>query len=135
MGDWRTVNIVGRMDAEEAKRMIAELQSNDIWETPAWGFRMHYSLCGLNQWVEPDGTINGTGNLAERDCEIDDVQAGLEYLATWYPSINLVLHAGGNYEDEACVATFIVQDGIVRKEKPQVMFVKNRWDGGDDATD
>ena len=126
MGDWRTVNITGHMNPEEAKRMIEELSSESIWYTAAWGFHIHYSLCGLNQWVKSDGKVFGAGNLAERDCEIEDIKAGLEYLVESYPSLNLILHAGGNYESEECVATFIVRNGVVEQTEPQVDKISMR---------
>ena len=127
MGDWRTVNILGAMKPEEAKEMIKELRSDDIWETPAWGFAINFSLCGLNQWVKENGDIIGIGNLAERDCEIEDIEIGLEYLVSKYPSIELTLHAGDNYESKDCVATFEVHDGIVEKKEPQIACVRTRW--------
>ena len=127
MGDWRTVNISGLMNADEAKEMIKELRSDDIWETPAWGFAINFSLCGLNQWVKENGDIMGVGNLAERDCKIEDIEMGLEYLASKYPSIELTLHAGGNYESKDCVATFTVCDGIVKQKEPQIACIRSRW--------
>ena len=115
------------MKPEEAKEMIKELRSDDIWETPAWGFAINFSLCGLNQWVKESGDIIGIGNLSERDCEIEDIEMGLEYLTNKYPSIELTLHAGGNYESQDCVATFEVHDGIVEKKEPQTTRIKSRW--------
>ena len=57
MGNWRTVNMTGRMDPDEAKDLIAELSDESNW-TPAECLSMSRSLCGLNQWVTDDGFID-----------------------------------------------------------------------------
>lgn len=120
MGNWRTVNMTGRMKSDEAKAVIKELSSGDIWDSPAACFEMTRSLAGLNQWVKEDGEINAVGNLAERDFDNDDIERGLSYLASVYPSLELTLHSGSNWESLTCSATFRVKDGRVEHCAPEV---------------
>ena len=120
MGNWRTVNITGQMNSDEALAMIGELSSENAWDSPAACFKMSRSLAGLNQWVKEDGTINAIGNLAERDFDNDDIEQGLNYLAGLYPSLHLTLHSGSDWESLVCSATFHVKDGSVERSTPEV---------------
>lgn len=121
MGNWRTVNISGQMNPNEARDMISLLSSDMSWDTPAACFGMSRSLCGLNVWVDKiTGAISKSGNLAERDYENEDIEQGLKFLAEKYPSLELTLHSGSDYESLQCSATFIVSNGVVKKLEPQI---------------
>lgn len=55
MGNWRTVDMRGRMNPVAAKEMIEELTYGDDWSkwaTDAACLMMNHSLCGLNQCNE-----------------------------------------------------------------------------------
>lgn len=128
MGNWRTVNVIGNVSEEEAIPMRQILASKNNWDEnidynslpPIDCFKFVDSLCGLDEWVKPNGNINAIGNLAERDYDNDDIEKALKYLAEKFPSLELTLHSGSDYEDLTCSATFIVKDGKVIKEKPQI---------------
>lgn len=122
MGNWRTVNITGRMDPDEAKNLIAEL-SGESNRTPAKCLSMGHSLCGLNQWVTDDGFIDAIGNLAEHDFDNDDIEKALAYLADKYHSLQLTLHSGSDWEKLECTATFHVTNGKVERCEPEVKTI------------
>ena len=126
MGNWRTVNITGSMDPREAKDMIDFLTYGDNWskwDTDAAPLLINESLCGLNQWVSDNGTIDAIGNLAERDFDNGDIEKALIYLAQKYPSMKLTLHSGSNWEELQCTATFHVEGGVVRRCEPEVEMI------------
>lgn len=127
MGNWRTVNISGFMDANEAKEM-RQLLNEDLecenWDCGLSCLRFTHSLCGLGEWVFEEGTIHGIGNLAERDFDNDDIEKELKFLASKYHSINLTLHSGSDYENLTCSATFHVKDGTVQRCEPEVRMIE-----------
>lgn len=127
MGNWRTVDMRGRMNPVAAKEMIEELTYGDDWSkwaTDAACLMMNHSLCGLNQWVNNDGTIDTVGNLAERDFDNDDIEKALTFLAFKYPSLEMTLHSGSDWESTVCSATFHVKDGKVQRCEPEVENIR-----------
>lgn len=122
MGNWRTVNIKGRMDATEAKDAIEFLKkvAREYCDEPVDCFAIGNSLCGLNQWIQDDGTIDAIGNLFERDFDNDDIEEALKCLAEKYPSMELTLHSGSDWESLVCSATFHVKDGEVERCEPEI---------------
>lgn len=127
MGNWRTVDMRGHMDAAEAQDMIEYLSYEDDWskwETDAACLLMGKSICGLDQWVEYDGTIDAVGNLAERDFGNDDIEKALVHLVGRYPSLELTLHSGSDWESLTCSATFHVKDGVVTRCEPEVEEIR-----------
>lgn len=128
MGNWRTVDILGRMDPVEAADMVEYLTyENDWskWDSPAACLLMGKSICGLNQWVRNDGVIDVVGNLAERDFDNDDIEDALKYLANKYPSMELTLHSGSDWESLACSATFKVKNGTVTRCEPEIAEIRD----------
>lgn len=128
MGNWRTVDIRGKIDikdVDDIKNFLSEdyKGKDDNWE--ACPFFMGHSLCGLGEWVNPDGSIDISANLSERDFSIEDVETALECLARRYPSLDIVLHAGSDYESVVCEATFHVKDGVVTKHAPEVSEIRD----------
>lgn len=132
MGNWRTVQVQGTIDAQEAQDAISLLRYR--LGTNVDPQREYYclswceppSLVGLNQWIFADGTVTGHGNLAERDYSIATVEGTLRDLAQRFLSLNMVLHAGGENEDPTCVATLWVRDGHVALLPPQVPTVHGK---------
>ena len=124
MGNWRTVDIKGYMDKIEASELRKELSEKTEWDSPAACLRMSKSLCGLNQWVDEDGIIDSVGNLAERDYDNDDIERALTYIVEKYPSLELTLHSGSDWESLVCSATFHVKDGIVKRSEPKVDTIR-----------
>lgn len=124
MGNWRTVNMTGSMSAEEAADCRKILDGWEGFETPAACFSMFKSICGINWWVKENGTIEAYGNLAERDFDNDDIETGLKFLAEKYPSMELTLHSGSDWESLTCSATFVVKNGEVQRLAPQVEELK-----------
>lgn len=124
MGNWRTVNIHGKISKCEAKELIETLSEDKGWYTPASCFTMGRSICGLNQWVKNDGSINAVGNLAERDYTNDDIESGLRFLAEKFPSLTLTLHSGSDFESLDCSATFHVENGIVTRCAPEISVLR-----------
>lgn len=133
MGNWRSVQVEGRVNASEATEMVQRL-TVDLMKIPLEEYEdarydtlfpltfnaVKPSLCGLTQWVYPDGRIAGIGNLAERDYGLDDVRQALTMLAKEFPTLDMKLHAGGDWEDKKCVATFTVKDRTVTQGEPEI---------------
>lgn len=127
MGNWRTVDMRGHMDADEAQDMIEYLSYEDDWSK--WAddvacLLMGKSMCGLNRWVDMNGNIDAVGNLAERDFDNDDIEKALAHLAERYPSLELTLHSGSDWESLSCSATFRVKDGKVARCDPEVETIR-----------
>lgn len=129
MGNWRTVQVSGTIATDEAAVAI-EMQRYSLrdldpkkepnclsWSEPP-------GLVGLGQWILPNGEIQGHGNLFERDYSLEVVEGTLRQLAIRFPSLNMVLHAGGENEDPTCAATFWVRDRHVVRLDPQVAEVQ-----------
>jgi len=124
MGNWRTVDMKGRMNKAEACELCRELSGDIRWESPAACLSMGNSLCGLNKWVDEYGIIDAVGNLAERDYDNDDIEKALTYIAEKYQSLELVLHSGSDWESLACSATFRVNNGAVERGEPEVDMIR-----------
>lgn len=127
MGNWRTVDMRGHMNPAEAADMIEYLTYEGNWpkwETDADCLLMGKSICGLNQWVDTAGKIDAVGNLAERDFDNDDIEDALNHLVERYPSLDLTLHSGSDWESLTCSATFRVKDGVVARMEPQVATIR-----------
>lgn len=123
MGNWRTVDMRGRIAPEDVAD-IRRFLSNDRDCGDAWCFTISLSLCGLNDWINDDGSIDTSGNLYERDFDNDDIEKALRVLAERYPSLELTLHSGSDWEELECSATFHVKDGVVRRCAPEVEKVR-----------
>ena len=124
MGNWRTVDMKGRIAGKDVDDIRAFL-SNDRDCGDAWCFTMGHSLCGLNQWVNNDGSIDVSANLYEREFDNDDIESALQILAVRYPSLDLTLHSGSDYESTVCSATFHVKDGVVTRCAPEVETIRD----------
>lgn len=127
MGNWRTVELKGKMSNQDDVKGIIEYLTVDRkdYESKASEDGIFYlqfgsGICGINQWVGSNGEIDVCGNVYERDCEVDDLERELNRIAACYPSLDMVLHVGGDYEDTNCVASFIVRDGLVQKVEPLI---------------
>jgi hypothetical protein len=126
MGNWRTVNITGTMTEDDASALRGYLGYNYEAGDPAMSrfgplsfSREKPSLCGLNDWPAP--VVNRNGNLAERDYDPQDVVIHLRELIVIAPSMQLVIHCGGEYESLNCVATIRAGNGLVcRMKQPEV---------------
>ena len=87
-------------------------------------FTMGTGFCGLKRWVNDDGGIDICANLYERDFNNDDIEADLKMIASRFPSLELTLHSGSDWESEVCSATFHVKDGIVTRCPPEVDTIR-----------
>lgn len=120
MGNWRTVNLIGTVGEDDVPALRAAID-------PGVDYRSFHplvdtkGLCGLGMWVHQ--IINARGNLAERDYTVEDIARTLRRLLGVAPSLVLIVHCGGDYEDETCVATITVMDGEVTVGEPQVKTV------------
>lgn len=122
MGNWRTVDMVGHIDKSDVENIRSYLRSD---KNEASCFTMgEPSLCGLNQWVNDDGSIDVSANLYERDFDNEDIKYSLEVLASMYPSLSLTLHSGSDYESTVCSATFHVRNGTVVMCPPEVEKIR-----------
>jgi hypothetical protein len=127
MGNWRTVEIKGEV---KNKAEVSEIRNyltydRNTYESAAsndgiYCLQFGESLCGINKWIDQSGIIDASGNVWERDCEIEDLKNELETLASKFLSLELTLNAGDDYESENCVASFIVKDGKVEQVDPLV---------------
>lgn len=112
MGNWRRVQLLGTCAADEVKPLwdrvvydIHDLDSLDGFGPLSAGS----GLCGLSKW--PAEAISAVGNMAERDYDEDSVKSCLEELAVIAPSLALIVHMGGDYEVDECVATVTLLKG------------------------
>lgn len=64
------------------------------------------------------------GNVFERDCENKDLYNELSILAEAFPSLDIVLHSGSDWESLVCSASFIVKDGKVEMVEPMIKEIK-----------
>lgn len=117
MGNWTTVNMIGKCNEEDVSALKQAITVNDDYEN------FHClsntgGLCGLNDWAEEQ--INAIGNLAERDYDADDIAEELKKLSEIAPSLNLVVHVGGDYESLDCIHTVKCKDGKVDILEPEV---------------
>lgn len=128
MGNWMTMNMRGRCDPAEVKALRAAAffdwgdHGEGLDRLDAYGplsvSSMGPGLCGIGDW--PGADIDAIGNAAERDFGPDDVVEQLERLVKAAPSLELVVHCGGEYESLDCVATIKVLDGEVTKHEPEI---------------
>ena len=64
--------------------------------------------------------VSAIGNLAERDYTPQDVRDELEELLEIAPSMMLVVHCGGDWESDECVATIRTGEGLAVLLPPEV---------------
>lgn len=132
MGNWRTVNISGHIGADEidaARELLTRAANYDSWmyddgknEELCSLFCLAFGegLCGLRDWIRPSGNINAVGNLHERDFDNDDIEKALSILAKRFPTLELTLHSGDDWESLHCTATFHVKDGECKRCPPEI---------------
>lgn len=131
MGNWRTVNITGHIGSEEidaARELLSRTAHYDPWirddeseEMDAlYCMAFGEGICGLHDWIRPDGEINAVGNLHERDFDNDDIEKALSILAKKFPTLELTLHSGDDWESLHCTATFHVKDGECKRCPPEI---------------
>ena len=114
MGNWRTVQIVGRCNNDDAWKLKKAIN-------PSKGFHCLMNgggICGLGDWVQEK--IYAIGNLAERDYTVDDVADQLRKLAKIAPFLDIRVHCGGENENKRCVSTIKVVHGHVVIQKPRI---------------
>ena len=116
MGNWRTVNIVGTTNDEDAIRVSNYLSGG--FKSPNFGCLHNGGLCGLPNWGKTN--IDVVGNLGERDYDENDIKEELEKIAKFAPSLNVSVHLGDNYEETNCVKTIVIENGIAEIIEPQV---------------
>ena len=124
MGNWRTVNMTGKMSEDDAIHCRKLLNEWHGLSYPAACLVMSRSVCGVNQWVDEHGAIEAYGNLSERDFDNDDIETALKFLANKYPSMEMTLHSGSDWESLKCSATFCVSNGKVQRLPPQVELLE-----------
>ena len=117
MGNWRTVRVVGTCaDITDQGRLRAALAvdyMDDSWDCLCSG-----GLCGLPNFGKAEFDV--TGNLAERDYEPESVAEHLLKLAKVAPSLECVIHCGGDYEETNCIATVVCVGGETKVTPPMV---------------
>ena len=123
MGNWRTVDMRGKISQKDAAD-IRDFLSDDGKCGDAWCFTIGVRLFGLNDWINDDGSIDVSGNLYERDFDNDDIEKALKVLADRYPSLDLTLHSGSDWENLECSATFHVHHGEVQRCAPEVYTIR-----------
>ena len=139
MGNWRMIEMAGTVAPADGKRIhegIIELSRYVVGESSAnrrhreakVGFTvsaLRYGSTDLTGWFWdwPTGQINECGNLFERSYDPDDVLRDCVSLASFAPSLDLVVHCGGEYQSNLCLATIRVKDGTATLGPPEVPFV------------
>lgn len=117
MGNWTTVHISGKCNKADLPALKEAVNTGDDWD------KFHClcntgGLCGLGDW--PNETISAIGNLAERDYDVESVAEQLKELIKIAPSLDLIVHVGGDYESLDCVATVKCKDGVVTIFDPEI---------------
>lgn len=120
MGNWRRVMIEGSCEADEVASLreliVVDLHDMDP-EQPFLCLSACGGLMGLPAW--PAKEILAVGNMAERDYGPEDVAAALERCAEEAPSLEAVVHVGGDYESDECVATVRLEAGEATVGDPE----------------
>ena len=127
MGDWRTVRMEGTLPKEEVKAFIEYLMvPTNQDESPAseqddvFYLQMEKAMFGLKQWIREDGRIHAIGSVYERNCEIKDLHQELTAIAKRFPNLNMILHAGCEYESPICETSFKVANGNIEQVEPLI---------------
>lgn len=117
MGNWRRVQIVGTCDSTEVAALRKAI-TMDTRNLKDFHCLLNAGMAGLPNWAAKE--ISAVGNLAERDYEPEHVRRTLEQLATVVPSLNVVVHCGGDYEDDTCIASVVLVHGKATVEPPRI---------------
>lgn len=120
MGNWRTVKIVGTCDASELDALRAAIAYKKF--EPYHCLSDTGGLLGVGNWAAIN--ISAQGNLAERDYSVQDVASHLQQLVEVAPSLDIVVHCGGEYESLNVVNTIVVSNGVVVIEDPHIDSLK-----------
>lgn len=124
MGNWRTVDMTGRINREDVEDICSFLSEETVPDEALCLAISFPSMCGIDKWIEDTGDIDICGNLYERDFDNDDIEKALNILAERYKSLTLTLHSGSDWESRVCSATFHVKDGVVKKCYPEVKEIR-----------
>lgn len=108
MGNWTRVQLTGTCDQSEVPTLRAALDPGKNYEN--FHPLVCGGVCGLPNWAAE--SINATGNLAERDYGVSDVERTLSELAIKCPSLAVKAHVGGDNESDECVGTVTLANGI-----------------------
>lgn len=120
MGNWRTVRIVGTCPSGQVEELAKQvIPRSDYANFGPLTFTS--SLCGLPMWAAEK--IEAVGNLAERDYEPDDIAEHLLQMAHDVPGLKVKVHCGGEYEDNKCVATVILENEHAEVAPPEIELV------------
>lgn len=133
MGNWRIVNVRGLIeDKHEVDAAIRYLTVNEgTYKSEALTDNVFFlqfsgdsSIAGLNQWIQGTGVIWSDGVVFERDCTLNNLHNELEVLAHKFPSLSMVLNAGGEDGSLDCVKTFFARKGTVIGMSPITSKIK-----------
>lgn len=131
MGNWRRVWIVGTCPHEQAIALSRALRADDLRAYMAgeplpedWPashcLKIGDGLCGLPDWPNMS-RIDAIGNLYERNYTPEDVRDAAErYVLPVAPGIDALIHCGGDYESDECVATVAVAQGRAELRPPTI---------------
>jgi hypothetical protein len=125
MGNWRTVRIVGTCDAEDVGALADAIAWNGDFRT-LHCLSASYGLCGIGFWAASD--INAEGNLSERDYSVEDVAVQLEKLLMVAPSLDVVVHCGGDFEHKDVIASIVVSKGEVKQGPLLIKTLRSELD-------
>ncbi|KTF59788.1 MULTISPECIES: hypothetical protein [Bacillus amyloliquefaciens group] len=133
MGNWRIVNVRGIIeDKDEVAAAIHYLTVNeDTHRSEGLTDNVFFlqfsgasSIAGLNQWVQDTGVIWSDGVVFERGCTLNNLHNELVVLAHKFPSLSMVLNAGGEDGSLDCVKTFFARNGTVIGMSPITSKIK-----------
>lgn len=118
MGNWRTVQIVGRCAPEDVWALKKEITWDIHGDVPFYSLSYTGGVAGLPMWAGE--VINAIGNCAERDYSVEDIARDLEELAKVASSLEVKVHCGGDYESKDVVATITLKDGKAVIGEPEI---------------
>lgn len=123
MGNWRTVTIIGSCPTNEVDALRSSVDPHRGGEYQNFDcLSTGLGLRGLGNW--PAEKIDASGNLAERDYTVENIQNSLERIHKEAPGVRLKIHCGGDYEDPIVVATVTLDNEGVTVGKPEITYIR-----------
>lgn len=122
MGNWRFIEISGTLpEGVDANEIISFLNNHDEIDY----FQVtSQAVHGLDYWIPEDSsTIRVCSAIGKCSSGVDFITNEMTIFSTRFPSVNLVIHIGKNYENSECAFTILVGDSKCTILPPQQQFV------------
>lgn len=120
MGNWRFIQIVGRLpsgvDTREISSFLNEHEDIEYFQDIFRGIH------GLDYWISHshDLEINIMCTIGKCPGDLDFITKEMQILSARYPKLELVIDVGCGYECQVCEASFYVSKGMVEIKGPRI---------------